>query len=193
MTTLFEALSRRTPSNVGTRRPARAASSAPALRSPRHAGSSARQSGPPDIELRAARQIDLARVRREIRASGTGAGLIRDGSGAARAAAPAAPLPGPPLPYRRVRGGKKIRLKEARKEFEAAKSAGDCARLTAAQVELSARASAMARGPPGVGRRARGGGTGRRPPAPSDTAVAKRRKKYQKNKGSQREQRQRRN
>ena len=188
MTTLFEALSRRTPSNVGTRRPARAASSAPALRSPRHAGSSARQSGPPDIELRAARQMDLARVRSEIRAS-----VIRDGSGAARAAAPAAPLPGPPLPYRRVRGGKKIRLKEARKEFEAAKSAGDSARLTAAQVELSARASAMARGPPGVGRRARGGGTGRRPPAPSDTAVAKRRKKYQKNKGSQREQRQRRN
>ena len=87
MTTLFEALSRRTPSNVGTRRPARAASSAPALRSPRHAGSSARQSGPPDIELRAARQIDLARVRSEIRAS-----VIRDGSGAARAAAPAAPL-----------------------------------------------------------------------------------------------------
>jgi hypothetical protein len=136
MTTLFDALGRQTPSNVGTSRLIRAAPSDPALRqSPRHAGSSARQSGPPDIELQAACQVDLARVialSREIRAS-----VIRDESEATGAATPAAPLPDPPLPYRRVRGGRQ-------EEFARAAAVAAAEQLAQWEESASRRARAVA-------------------------------------------------
>ena len=81
-------------------------------------------------------------------------------------------------PRRGCRGGKHVRLKEARKAFCAAKASGEAVWRTAAQADLSARASACRAGPSGAGRRLHGGGTGRRPRAPCQQTAAARRKKY---------------
>jgi hypothetical protein len=81
-------------------------------------------------------------------------------------------------PRRGCRGGKHVRLKEAKKEFCAAKASGDVSRRKAAQVDLSARASACRMGPSGAGRRSQGGGTGRCPPAPCQKTAAAKRKSY---------------
>jgi hypothetical protein len=81
-------------------------------------------------------------------------------------------------PYRGCRGGKTQQLKAARTEFRAAAANGDAARFSAAQADLSARAAACRAGPSGAGRRARGGGTGRCPPAASKTTAKKQRKQY---------------
>ena len=83
------------------------------------------------------------------------------------------PPPGGARPYRGCRGGKGVRVKEARREIRAAQRARDTPRLHAAQVRLAACAADG-----GPGRRASGGGNGRRLPAPSHTNATKRRKQY---------------
>ena len=86
-------------------------------------------------------------------------------------------------PYRRCRGGKGKQLKVARKELFKAKRSGNRGRIRVAQRNLALRTAASRDGQEedsesGPGRRARGGGDGRRPRAASDVGLRHRRRSY---------------
>jgi len=125
-------------------------------------------------------------------------GVTGSGGGARPPAAAAAPVrrsavapareKGEARPRRGCRAGKEKQLKVARKEMLDARLWGDADRISDAQAALSARKAACrggeageaeaARGESGPGRRARGGGSGRRPRAAHNTGLVKRRKKF---------------